>query len=201
MARSHGRTSGYRVGPGTWVRVRYVARDADGELVEDTAQESSYVHGRGVLLPALEAALENRASGDHVRVTLRPEDAFGPRRQEAILELDRDELPAEVAAGDRYEAETADGLLVVLRVLEVRDDAVVVDSNHPLAGQRITFEIDVLEVRPATDAELRAAERAAEGLESASGPLIPVASLLRGTPRRYERDGADGDVPPESEPP
>lgn len=201
MARARARESGYRIGPGTWVRVRYVARDADGELVEDAPQESGYVHGRGVLLPALEAALENRAPGDHVRVTLRPEEAFGPRRKEAILEVDRDELPADVRPGDRYEAETAEGLVVVLRVLEVRDDAVVVDSNHPLAGQRVTFEIDVLEVRPATDEELRAAERAAEEPQLADGPLVPVASLLRGTPRRYERDGSGDDVPPDSEPP
>ena len=89
----------FQVGPEMWVRVSYEAFDEEGERAEDAPQQISYVHGRGVLLPELEAALDGRRTGASCRVTLRPEQAFGPRRKEAIVELDRDEFPAEVEIG------------------------------------------------------------------------------------------------------
>lgn len=175
----------FQIGPGMWVRLRYEVFDEEGERAESTAQEMAYVHGRGVLLPGLEAALDGRRADSSFSVTLRPEDAFGRRRKEAILELDRDELPPDVVAGDRFEAESENGALLVLRVLEVHPDAVVVDTNHPLAGQRVRFELSVLEVRPATPEELAAAEQALSD-RPAGEPLIPVESLLRGPSQRYE---------------
>jgi len=159
--------------------------DEEGERAEDVVQEMSYVHGYGVLLPELEAALDGRPEGARSQVTLRPEQAFGRRRKEAIVELDRDEFPPDVAAGDRFEAESDASTLVVLRVLEVHPDSVVVDTNHPLSGQRVRFELSVVEVRPATPEELVQAEQAMSG-RPADAPLVPVERLLRGPSQRYE---------------
>lgn len=178
----------FQIGPGTWVRLRYSAFDEDGESVEDEPQEIGYVHGYGALLPRIEAALEGKRANDTCRIVLPSEEAFGPRRDDAVLECDPEEFDG-VRAGDRLEAETSDGGIVVLRVLEVRPDAVVVDTNHPLAGQRATFELQVLEVRPATAQELSEAEARATMAET--GPeaaLIPLQRLLRGPSRRYERE-------------
>ena len=182
---AHG--AAFQIGPGMWVRLRYAARDADGELVEDLEPEIGYVHGYGALLPRLEAALDGHQSGELVQTKLPPEEAFGRRREEAVLELAREEFPDEVAPGDRFEVESAEGALLVLRVLEVTPEAVIVDANHPLAGQAVSFQLEVLEVRPANDDELSRAEEALEEAEPADGPLIPAASLLRGGSQRYEQ--------------
>lgn len=181
-------TGAFQIGPGMWVKLQYGARDEDGEAVEDLEPELEYVHGYGVLLSRLESALEGRRAGDQLVVTLPATEAFGPRREEAVLELSREEFPDDVAAGDRFEVESADGALLVLRVLDVQPDGIVVDANHPLAGQAVRFELDVLDVRPATSEQLRRAEAALEGADPAEGPLIPAARLLLGGSRRYEQD-------------
>lgn len=176
----------YQVGPGMWVRVAYRAFDEDGEPVEEAESELEYVHGLGALLPALEAGIEGQAEGATREVTLSPKDAFGPRRKEAVVEFGLDDFPPGVAAGDRFDADREDGGVVLLRVLEVGPDCVVVDMNHPLAGQRVRFELSVREVRPATAEEMAAAEQRLSTGSQAEGPVIPVERLLRGPSRRYE---------------
>lgn len=177
----------FQVGPGTWVRLRYAAFDADGVRVEEQAQEVGYVHGYGVLLPRLEQAVQGRMVGDRCQVRLGPDQAFGRRLEQAVLECDPTELPSDLVAGDRIEAETADGSIVVFRVLEVRPDAVVVDTNHPLAGQSVIFELEVAEARPASPEELERAEARLLADGTPREPLIPAQSLLRAPSRRYER--------------
>jgi FKBP-type peptidyl-prolyl cis-trans isomerase SlyD len=177
-----------------WVRLRVVIHDAEGAPVQDEPSEASFVFGFGALLPALEVALEGVPEGGTKSVTLKPEDAFGARDPEAVLEVSREEFPEDVAEGDIFDADEDDdgpqapGGPVVLRVLEVGPESVILDRNHPLAGQKVRFDVEVLEVRPATEVEISAAEAAmAEPLE-AEESLIPAASLLRGGTRRYEKD-------------
>ena len=179
-------SGGYQVGPGMWVRLAYRAFDEDGEPVEEAVSQLEYVHGLGVLLPALEAGLDGQAQGAKREVTLSPREAFGPRRKEAVVEFGLDDFPPGVAPGDRFDADTDEGGVVLLRVLEVGPDAVVVDMNHPLAGQRVRFELEVHEVRPATPEEMAAAEERLIGGAEAEGPVIPVERLLRGPSQRYE---------------
>ena len=117
------------------------------------------MHGYAQILPGLEAGLEGARSGERRRLTLEPEDAFGEHDPEGVLEVDRDELPGAVRPGDEVTAESPDGTVVVWRVLEVRPEVIVVDVNHPLAGQKVRFEVEIREVRPATDAEIERARR------------------------------------------
>lgn len=177
---------GYQVGPGMWVRVGYRAFDEDGEPVEESVNQLEYVHGLGALLPPLEAALDGQEQGAKREVTLSPREAFGTRRKEAVVEFALEDFPPGVAPGDRFDADTADGGVLLLRVMEVGEDAVVVDMNHPLAGQRVRFELEVHEVRLATPEETRAAEARLSGEPQAFGPVIPVERLLRGPSQRYE---------------
>ncbi|HEY3494830.1 MAG TPA: peptidylprolyl isomerase [Polyangiaceae bacterium] len=174
---------GFQLGPGVWTRLRYTVRDAEGEVVEGTPAELSLVFGYGVLLPALEAALEGASVGSSRSVELRARDAYGPRRPEAEVEFARDEFPADVAAGDRLELEREDGTLAVVRVLDVSDEHVRLDMNHPLAGQSVRFEVEVLEARAASAEELGLAEALLadapdEGSEAPDG-LISPERLLR----------------------
>lgn len=177
------RPKGFQLGPGVWTRLRYRVFDAEGELVEGSGGEISFVFGYGTLLPALESALEGLAAGATRNVELSARDAYGERRPELELEIAREDFPPDVAAGDRFELEREDGTEVVVRVLGVSDEGVVVDFNHPLAGQRIRFEIEVLEARAGTPEELEIAESVLTSPgEADSETLIPVTDLIRRLP-------------------
>lgn len=177
------RAGGFQLGPGVWTRLRYRVFDAEGELVEGAGGELGFVFGYGTLLPALESALEGLAAGAARTVELSPRDAYGERKPELEMEIAREDFPPDVAAGDRFELEREDGTEVVVRVLGVSDDGVVVDFNHPLAGQRIRFEIEVLEARAGTPEELEIAESAllSPG-DTESETLIPPSDLIRRLP-------------------
>lgn len=178
----------FQVGPEMWVRLRVVIRDAEGEPVQDQPTEASFVFGFGSLLPALEAGIEGMMPGQKRSVVLKPVDAFGERDPKAVLEVLRDEFPEDVAEGDVFDADEDEGgpetLPVLLRVLEVTPDSVILDRNHPLAGQKVRFDVEALEVRPAEESEISAAEAALLDPEEPKEALIPVASLLRGGTRR-----------------
>jgi FKBP-type peptidyl-prolyl cis-trans isomerase SlyD len=190
---NRGQSRGFQIGPEMWVRLRVMIHDAEGEAVQAEPTETSFVFGFGSLVPALEAGIEGLPQGAKKSLTLKPEDAFGVRDPKAVLEVLRDDFPDDVAEGDVFEAEEdesadAPGGMVLLRVLEVTPDSVILDRNHPLAGQKVRFDVEVLEVRPAEDSEISAAEAAVTAPQTAEAPLIPVASLLRGGTRRYEKD-------------
>lgn len=173
-----------QLGPGVWARLRYRVFDAEGEALEPAPVETGLVFGYGALLPALEAALAGKTAGARVVLELRPRQAFGERDPALVAEVAREEFPPGVAPGDSYEFEREDGTTVVLSVLDVTESGVVLDLNHPLAGQRVRFEVEVLEARPASADELSLAEaRLGEDPsgppESSEGDLIPPARLLR----------------------
>jgi FKBP-type peptidyl-prolyl cis-trans isomerase SlyD len=200
-ARSADAVSEFQVGPDTFVTLSYSVFDAEGDVVADQSQLSC-VFGRGQLLPAIEHVLDGMSAGERRTLTLKARDAYGKRDPKAVIEVDRDEFPEDVAPGDRFEMENEAGGLLVLQVLDVGPDSVVVDLNHPLAGQDIRVELHVHEVRPATTSELAEAEsmleeQAALEAEAFSAGLLPdgptpglvsVESLLRGRSRSYEKD-------------
>lgn len=184
---------GFQVGPEMWVRLSVVIRDAEGEAVQEEPTETSFVFGFGATLPALEAGIEGLPAGAKKSLLIKPEDAFGERDPNAVLEVLRDEFPEDVAEGDVFDAQEdesagAPGAMVLLRVLEVTPETVILDRNHPLAGQKVRFDVEILDVRPAEEDEISAAEAAVLAQDAPSDTLIPVASLLRGGTRRYEKD-------------
>ena len=176
--------SGYQLSPGMWARLGYQVFDEEDAVVETGETELCCLIGYGVLFPALEEKLEGLAQGSQRTVLLSPEQCFGLRNPEAQVEVDRADFPEDVAAGDCYEAEDEDGRPVLLQVLDVSEEGVLVDSNHPLAGQTLRFEVDAREVRPATDEELEQAEQRLLSQEQEPEPLITPESLLRGPSRR-----------------
>jgi FKBP-type peptidyl-prolyl cis-trans isomerase SlyD len=167
------------------VTLAYELFDAEGELVEksDPGPPLVLLVGYGQAVPALESALAGLAVGRTARVALAPEDAFGRRDPAAIIEVDRADFPADIAPGDELEADRESGGSVTLKVLEVTNDLVVLDTNHPLAGQRVELSMTLTAVRPATPAEIETATRALTGEPAAaSAPLLPVERLLRRRP-------------------
>lgn len=176
----------YQVGPGLWVEIAATVYDADGEAVEGADEVFGFVFGFGQVLPGIERALEGRNVGDQVSVVLGPQDAYGARDESLVVSVARDELSDDIRPGDRIEVEDAHGAILVLRVLEVDEEEVRVDFNHPLAGQKVRYETRILRVRPASEDEIHAAERALDENEAQTSELLPPERLLRGVGRSYE---------------
>lgn len=136
--------------------------DAAGELLDEvTATEPLvYVHGYAQIVPGLEAGLEGAAAGDTRSITVLPQHAFGAHDPEALLEIDPNDFPDAHAAvvGGEIVATGPGGVEAVHRIVEVEEDAIIIDLNHPLAGETLRFEVTVCDVRAATDDELDAAQ-------------------------------------------
>lgn len=177
--------SGYQVGPETFVTLRFTVFDAEGEQAAEPDVLAT-VFGMGGLLPRLEQALEGKREGDVVEVVLEADDAFGRRAASGILEVDRGEFPPDVSPGDRLELENEQGGLLVAHVLDVQDEIVVLDTNHPLADQDVKFRLEIQEVRPATGEEIVAQEEQMNEdvrFLQADVPDISPSSLIRGRTR------------------
>jgi len=147
---------------GKVVAIRYTLRNEKGEIVEIHDLPVAYLHGAGGdLFPAIEHALEGKTMGDQATVTLSPNEAFGPHDARLTFTDDIDNVPAELRAiGKEFEAENSKGESMVFRVTEIKDGKLTIDANHPLAGQTITFHVTVVEIRDATDEEIRSGQPA-----------------------------------------
>ncbi len=180
----------WQVGPEIVVRLAYELYDAEGELVEESAGHGflEFLFNSGELPQALEGPLEGLVPGERRRVRLQPQDAFGPRDENALLHVERGELPAGADLGDSFEAESESGAVVFLRVVEADAEGFVLDANHPLAGQSVEFELEVLDTRPATSQELREADARLDGDPAGNRNWVAAASLVR----RRGSDGSDG---------
>jgi len=148
----------------------YTLKDEKGAVLDASDAEDGepivYVHGYGMLVPGLEAALVGLEAGAEKDVVVKPEEGFGDRDEELVFEVDRTDFPEpeKVEIGDEVVAESPDGDEVPMRVVEVKADSVVVDANHPLAGVTLHYAVKVREVAEASAEEL---EEAAQEFEEA----------------------------------
>ncbi len=156
-----------KIATNTVVEMHYKLFGPEGELLEDTADEGPvrYRHGEAEILPGLERELEGKEAGAPIQITLDATDAYGEYNPEGLVSVPRSELPAEheYTKGDwisvQVEADDEDGDdadprgddEMEMRVVEVRDTEIVLDANHPLAGRRVTFEVNILSVEQPTD--------------------------------------------------
>jgi len=145
-----------QVAKDTVVAVEYELYDTDGELIEKTDDPVEYLHGGyGGMFPAVEKALEGKSIGETCRVRLLPDDGFGDYDAELVHVEPRDKFPEHIEVGMQFEGEgEQSGESIVYTVTDIADDKVVVDGNHPLAGQTLNFECTVKAVRPASAEEL-----------------------------------------------
>jgi FKBP-type peptidyl-prolyl cis-trans isomerase SlyD len=152
----------------TFVKLDYTLKDDDGDVLDasevDGGEPIEYVHGYGMLVPGLEAALAGMNEGDEKDVIVPAETGYGEYDEDLVLEIDKKEFPdpAKVKVGDEFVAESPDGDEVAMEVVEVKDDVVVVDANHPLAGVTLHYQVKIRTVRDATEQEI---EQAASDLE------------------------------------
>ena len=146
-----------RIESGRVVRLDYELKDCDGEPVEDEGAHLEYLHGGfGGIFPKVEQALEGQEVGHEVRLTLDPEDAFGEYDADLLRVEPRNRFPEQIEVGMRFEGVPGDREedAMIYTVTDVTTDTVVIDGNHPLAGERLWFHAKVSEVRKATEEEL-----------------------------------------------
>ena len=144
------------------VEIRYRMYDADGALVEssetDDGDSIRYDHGADEILPALEQGLAGAEPGETRKIELDPEDAFGSYEPEGLVSIPRNELPGDqeyrrgdwitisLASEENERTGDEDDEEMEMRIAEVHADEIILDANHPLAGQRVTFDVEVVDV-------------------------------------------------------
>ncbi len=139
------------------VLFNYTLKD-DGDHVIDNSEPGhplAYLHGHGNIVPGLERELEGKSTGDKLSVKVAPADGYGEHSKDLIQKVPRRSLKglAKITVGMRLHAHTAHGPRAVT-VTAVTGDMVTLDGNHPLAGQNLNFDIEIVEVRDATEEEL-----------------------------------------------
>ncbi|GGL04415.1 FKBP-type peptidyl-prolyl cis-trans isomerase [Deinococcus radiotolerans] len=128
----------------------------NGEIIDQSepGEPLVYLQGHSNIIPGLERALEGKAVGDELQVTVQPEDGYGERDEENVEELSREDFEDDVEIGATYYAQAEDGSVIPFTVMSVDGDTVKVDFNPPLAGMVLNFDVKVLDVRDATAEEL-----------------------------------------------
>jgi FKBP-type peptidyl-prolyl cis-trans isomerase SlyD len=149
------------VGKGKVVELKYTMKTTGGKVLDTSGDTpDSYIHGQGSIVPGLERALEGRSAGESFEVKLGPKDGFGSRGKSAGPQpVPRSTFPdgAQLKPGLKFEAETPTGDPVTLYITRIEETVVFVDTNHPFAGLTVHYDVEVVSVRDATDAEKRVA--------------------------------------------
>lgn len=139
------------------VYFNYTLTNDNGDTLDQSnGQPLAYLHGFGNIIPGLENALLGKSAGDKLTVTVEPADAYGEYSSDAVQEVPRANFQGvdNIEAGMQFQSQTEDGHVMLVTVRDVQDDIVLVDANHPLAGERLTFDVEITEVRDATEEEL-----------------------------------------------
>lgn len=134
---------------GKKVRIHYTGTLSDGEQFDSSAGRDplEFETGSGMVIPGFDSAVRDMEVGGKKTVTLPAAEAYGEPRAEMIGDIPRDRFPAEMelAVGMPLQMQGPQGALPVI-VKEIKDDAVTIDANHPLAGKELTFELELVEI-------------------------------------------------------
>ncbi len=146
------------IGKNSVVSVNYTLTDDAGKVLDssDGSKPMVYLHGAGNIIPGLENALAGKGKGDTLKVRIEPADAYGEVIPDRIKNIERAAFEGveSVEPGMVFEAKAPDGTTQQIMVVKVDGDTVTIDTNHPLAGIPLNFDISVLSVREATKQEL-----------------------------------------------
>ena len=139
----------------------YTLRNRDGRILDTSrgAAPLSCLEGAGQIIEGLAETLLRMSEGETRQVVVPPERGYGLREAELVQKIPRGSLPVdEVKVGDQFQT-GPDRSAPVVTVVAIEDDEVLLDANHPLAGEELHFEVEVVTLRPATPAEIKAVAR------------------------------------------
>lgn len=141
----------------TIAEFHYTLTNDDKEVIDSShdREPMRYLHGSSTIVAGLEEEMEGKKPGDKFQVAVTPENGYGERVEQLVQTVPRSAFEGvdEVAPGMRFRAETQQGPVTVM-VTEVGDEEVTVDGNHPLAGENLNFDVEVVAVREATPEEI-----------------------------------------------
>lgn len=140
----------------TVVSITYELKDSEGNVLEASADPVTYLHGGyDNIFPRVEEELHGKSVGDSIEITLEPEDAFGEYDEELVQIEPVSAFPTQdLKVGMQFEGEDETGDVVLYTITDIGDGKVVVDGNHPWAGERVLFRCTVTAVRKAVEEEV-----------------------------------------------
>jgi len=154
------------------VVMHYAVSDTEGTLIDSSYdhQPMTIIQGTGYVMPGLEEALIDHQTGDKFEVTIACEQAYGERHDEYVQTVPKEILQGveDLAVGTQLRATTDDGEQTVI-VIDINDKEVTVDGNHPLSGIDLSFDVEILDVREATEEELAHGHIHSEGESCSDG--------------------------------
>lgn len=135
---------------GDTVRMHYTGKLDDGTEFDSSSGRDplEFKIGENTIIPTLEQAIVGMTAGDTQTVNIVAVDAYGPRQDDAIQTVERSMIPenVELIVGGQLQAQAPNGQQLLLTVVEMTDESVTLDANHPLAGQDLTFHIELVEI-------------------------------------------------------
>ncbi len=140
------------VSHGKQISIEYTLTLEDKSVVDSNvdAEPLSFVQGSHAIIPGLENALEGMKVGESKKVTVKPEDAYGLVNKDAVSEVNKEQVPQDaLKVGAVLQGQSSDGQVILTRVVEIKGETVLLDYNHPLAGQTLYFDVKILDVQEA----------------------------------------------------
>jgi len=135
---------------GDTVRIHYTGTLDDGTEFDSSVgrEPLEFSLGGGQVIPGFDSAVSGMAVGDSKTVTISPDDGYGPRHEQLVQEVPKSTLPEDIeaAVGMQLQSQTPDGQIMNLVVVEIAEETITLDANHPLSGQALTFAIELVEI-------------------------------------------------------
>ncbi len=145
-----------QIAEGSVASFHYTLTDDAGQVIDSSEGRDplAYIHGSGHIVPGLENALAGRTAGEKLKVDVVPEEGYGIRHQELVQIVPREAFQGveDLQPGMQFQGRNAQGSINVT-IASIDGDNVTVDGNHPLAGQTLHFDVQITEVRDATEEE------------------------------------------------
>ncbi|AFY53575.1 FKBP-type peptidyl-prolyl cis-trans isomerase [Rivularia sp. PCC 7116] len=132
------------------VKVHYTGKLDDGTVFDSSAEREplQFSLGSGNVIPGFEEAIVGMAPGESKTATIPADQAYGPQREELVITVEKEQIPTDlsVEVGQQLQISQNNGQVIPVIVTDVSDSKVTLDANHPLAGQQLTFDIELVEV-------------------------------------------------------
>jgi FKBP-type peptidyl-prolyl cis-trans isomerase 2 len=135
---------------GDTVQVNYTGKLQDGTVFDTSLDRGplKFTLGKGQLIQGFEQAVLGMSRGEKKTVVIKPDQAYGPHREESVVEVNRKYLPADLdpRVGQRLEITQEDDQIVLVTVTGASETSITLDANHPLAGKDLTFDLELVEI-------------------------------------------------------
>jgi len=135
---------------GDTVRIHYTGTLDDGTQFDSSTGRDplEFALGGGQVIPGFDSAVDGMSVGDSKTVTIAPDEAYGQRHEQLVQQVPRSALPEDIepTAGMQLQSQSPDGQVMNLVVIQVEDESITLDANHPLSGQALTFAIELVEI-------------------------------------------------------